>query len=125
MNLINPQFCPGCIIMHQGSFWNFTKLFRVKSYFLSNWRTKLKVLNSLIYTVILSIIHMLFCSESRNMLQGPICNFSKVRGLNCNFRKLRDQIEFFIIFNLKPRILQKPHCSPLISNINFTIYTKL
>ena len=118
MTLINPQFCPGCIIMLQGSFWNFTKLFRVKSYFLSNWRTKLKVLHSLIYTVILSIIHMLFCSESRNMLQGPICNFSKVRGLNCNFRKLRDQIEFSSSSTSNPEFQQITYCYPLISNIN-------
>ena len=83
----------------------------------------MKVLNSLIYTVILSIIHMLFCSESRNMLQGPICKFSKVWGLNCNFPKLRDQIEFSSSSTSNSEFSQVTHCSCQISNSTFTIYT--
>jgi len=85
---------------------------------LSNWRTKLKVLNSLIYTVILSIIHMLFCSESRNRLQGPFCKFSKVWGLNCNFPKLRDQTEILSSSTSNPEFSQITYCYPLISNTN-------
>ena len=118
MTLINSQFCLGCIIIFQGSLWNFTKLFRVKSYFLSIWRTKLKVFNSLIYTVILSIIHMLFCSESQNMLHGTNLKISKVRGLNCNSRKLRDQIEFSSSSTSNPEFQQITYCYPLISNTN-------
>ena len=90
---------------------------------MSNWRTKLKVLNSLIYTVILSIIHMLFCSESRNRLQGPFCKFSKVWGLNCNFPKLRDQIEFSSSSTSNSEFSQITYCSCQISNSTFTIYT--
>jgi len=78
----------------------------------------LKVLNSLIYTVIMSIIHMLFCSDSRNRLQGPICKFSKVWGLNCNFPKLRDQTEILSSSTSNPEFQQKTHCSFLISNTN-------
>jgi len=78
----------------------------------------LKVLNSLIYTVILSIIHISFCPESWNRLQGPICKFSKVWGLNCNFHKLRDQIEFSSSSTSNPEFQQKTHCSFLISNTN-------
>jgi len=74
------------------------------------------VLNSLIYTVILSIIHMLFCSESRNMLQGPICKFSKVWGLNCNFPKLRDQIEFSSSSTSNSEFSQITYCSCQIPN---------
>jgi len=83
----------------------------------------LKVLNFHIYTVILPIIHMLFCSESRNMLQGPICKFSKVWGLNCNFSKLRDQTEILSSSTSNPEFSQITYCSCQISNSTFTIYT--
>ena len=85
---------------------------------MSNWRTKLKVLKFHNYTGILPIIHILFCSESRNMLQGPICKFSKVWGLNCNFHKLRDQIEFSSSSTSNPEFSQITYCYPLISNTN-------
>ena len=70
------------------------------------------------YTGILPIIHLLFCSESRNRLQGPICKFSKVWGLNYNFHKLRDQFEFLSSSTFNPEFQQKTHCSFLISNTN-------
>jgi len=70
------------------------------------------------YTGILPIIHLLFCSESRNMLQGPICKFSKVWGLNCNFPKFRDQIEFLSSSTSNPEFSQITYCYPLISNTN-------
>jgi hypothetical protein len=76
----------------------------------------LKVLNSLIYTVILSIIHMLFCSDSRNRIQGPICKFSKVWGLNCNFPKLRDQTEILSSSTSNPEFLTETYCSLQIPN---------
>jgi hypothetical protein len=78
----------------------------------------LKVLKFHNYTGILPIIHILFCSESRNRLQGPICKFSKVWGLNCNFHKLRDPIEFSSSSTSNPEFQQKTHCSFLISNTN-------
>jgi hypothetical protein len=78
----------------------------------------LKVLKFHNYTGILPIIHILFCSESRNRLQGPICKISKVWGLNCNFPKLRDQIEFSSSSTSNPEFSQITYCYPLISNTN-------
>jgi hypothetical protein len=78
----------------------------------------LKVLKFHNYTGILPIIHILFCSESWNRLQGPICKFSKVWGLNCNVPKLKDQNEFLSSSTSNPEFQQKTHCSFLISNIN-------
>jgi len=92
---------------------------------LSNWRTKLKVLKCHNYTVILPIIHISFCPESRNRLQGPICKFSKVWGLNCNFPKLRDQIEFSSSSTSNPEFQQKTHCSLQISNTNSPFKQKI
>jgi hypothetical protein len=62
------------------------------------------------YTEIMLIIHLLSCPESRIMLHGPICIFSKVWGLNCNFNKLRDQTEFH---HLQPQT-QNFHTSPTV-----------
>jgi hypothetical protein len=83
----------------------------------------LKVLKIHNYTGILPIIHILFCSESRNMLRGPICNFSKVWGLNCNFHKLRDQTEILSSSTSNLEFQQKTYCSFHISSSKFTIYT--
>jgi hypothetical protein len=74
-------------------------------------------------TIILPIIHLLFYPESRNMLQGPIYNFFKVWGQNCNFHKLRDQTEILSSSTSNPEFQQKTHCSFQISNSKFTIYT--
>jgi hypothetical protein len=78
----------------------------------------LKVLKFHNYTGILPIIHILFCLESQNRLQGPICKFSKVCGLNCNFPKLRDQIEFLSSSTSNPEFSHITYCYPLISNTN-------
>jgi hypothetical protein len=59
------------------------------------------------YTGILPIIHILFCPESRIMLQGPICNCFKVWGLNYNFHKLREQTEILSSSTSKPEFQQK------------------
>ena len=75
------------------------------------------------YTGILPIIHLLFCPESRNMLEGPSYNVSKVWGLNCNFHKLRDQPEILSSSTSNPEFQQKTYCSFQISNSKFTIYT--
>jgi len=83
----------------------------------------LRVLKFHNYIGILLIIHLLFCPESRNMLQGPICNFSKVWGLNCNFHKLRDQTEILSSSTSNPEFQQKTYYSFQIPNSKFTIYT--
>jgi len=68
------------------------------------------------YIVILPIIHISFCPESRNRLQGPICNFFKVWGLNCNFPKLRDQTEILSSSTSNPEFLTETYCSLQIPN---------
>ena len=88
-----------------------------------NERTKLKGLKIHNYTGILPIIHLLFCPESRNMLQGSICNFSKVWGLNYNFHKLRDQTEISSSSTSNPVFSHKIYCYLKISNSKFTIYS--
>jgi hypothetical protein len=62
----------------------------------------MKILQIHNYTENLPIIHPQFCPEFRIMLQGPICNFSKVWGLNCNFHKLRDQTEISLSSTSNP-----------------------
>ena len=83
---------------------------------LSNWRTKLKISYIPNYTEILSLNHPQFCSEPQFMPQGPICKISKVRGLNCNFHKLRDQTEFSSSSTSNSEFQQITYCYPLISN---------
>jgi hypothetical protein len=117
MSIIHPQFCPKSLIMLQGPFCKFSK-FLGSNCNCQNGRTKLKVLKIHNYTGILPIIHLLFCPESRNMPQGPICNVSKVWGLNCNFHKLRDQTKISLSSTSNPEFSQITYCYIMISNTN-------
>ena len=112
MSIIHPHFCPEPLIMIQGPFWNFSK-FVGSNCNLSNWRTKLKVLKFHNYTGILPIIYLLFCSESRNMIQGPICNFPKFGDYTVIFQNWGTKPKFCHLqpptqnFNRKPTVLSK------------------
>ena len=52
------------------------------------------------------------------MLQGPICNVSNVWGVNCNFYKLRDQIELLSSSTSNLEFPQMTYCYINISNSN-------
>jgi hypothetical protein len=81
------------LILKLGTNLEFYHIFRGQIIILSNWKTKLKMSKIHDYTGILPIIHPQFCPESQIMLQGPLWNFIKFLGSNCNFIKLKDQSE--------------------------------